>query len=55
MLVVPNANSATWIVDLPAGSEVTVVVRDATGETAQSDPFVVGEGLDECFEQGLVF
>ena len=54
MLVVPNANSATWVVDLPAGSKVTVVVRDATGEMASSSPFVVGAGSDECFEQGLV-
>ena len=48
MIIIPRANSATWTVDLPAGSDVTIVVRDASGELAGTFPRVVGRGSGDC-------
>jgi len=54
-MVIPTAHSATWVVDLPAGSSITVVVRDSTGAIAETLPRVVGEGSSRCLDDGLVF
>lgn len=51
LVVVPRKrSSATWIVDAVKGENVTVIVRDATGEIAESPPLVVGPGSDYCME-----
>lgn len=51
LVVVPRKRaSATWLVDATKGQNVTVVVRDATGETAVSPPLVVGQGSDYCLD-----
>jgi len=54
MFVIRYSNSATWVVDNPAGSNVTIVIRDATGELAQTLSRVVEEGSNECMYDELV-
>jgi len=50
-VIVPFRNTATWMVDLPAGANVTIVLRDATGEIAETYPRVIGMGSDDCLEE----
>ncbi len=54
MIIVPESNSASWVVDLTSGTEIKVNVMDSAGEVAQTSPLMVGEGSDECLDQGLV-
>jgi hypothetical protein len=47
-VVVPHSSSASWIVDTEEGSLVTVVVRDSTGQVAQSITRTVLSGPEHC-------
>lgn len=38
MIIVPESNSASWVVDLTSGTEITVNVMDSAGEVAQTSP-----------------
>lgn len=49
-VMVPETNKASWRVDLPAGTNVTLAVRDATGEIGYSYGKVVGVGSGECLD-----
>lgn len=48
VVVIPHATSASWIVDVPEGREVTVVVIDAKGRTAESVVRTVQSGPSHC-------
>jgi len=50
LLVIPSGTKATWVVDIPAGMNVTITLRDARGEVAQTYPRVIAEGSDECLD-----
>jgi hypothetical protein len=50
---IPWASTATWMVDSMAGTNVTVMIRDADGNVALSYPRVVGTGSGECLEQAV--
>lgn len=42
--------TAAWIVDVAPGTEVRVVVRDATGAVAHSESRIVEEGSMDCLD-----
>ncbi|KAG8944940.1 hypothetical protein FRC03_001864 [Tulasnella sp. 419] len=47
-----SANSLTWVVDQPAGTSLTLVIRDAIGRTNPSAPFTVLPGNPACLNGG---
>lgn len=54
LIVVPSGSSAAWIVDVPAGRNVTVWVKDGEGNVAGTWPRVIGPGSGGCLGSGLV-
>jgi hypothetical protein len=54
LIVVPSGSSAAWIVDVPAGRNVTVWVKDGEGHVAGTWPRVIGPGSGGCLGSGLV-
>nr|XP_019046211.1 hypothetical protein I302_04951 [Kwoniella bestiolae CBS 10118]OCF25141.1 hypothetical protein I302_04951 [Kwoniella bestiolae CBS 10118] len=47
-MVLVTDNKATWIVDIAPGSNITLLVRDAKGNSAESLNWVVEEGGKGC-------
>jgi len=46
--IVPHASWAAWLVDVPERTNVTVFIRDSTGEIAETEPRIVGPGPSYC-------
>ncbi|ORX36743.1 hypothetical protein BD324DRAFT_681509 [Kockovaella imperatae] len=48
VISIPEASTATWIVDLPEGLNVTTHIKDAEGHIASGYPRVIGPGHGAC-------
>lgn len=48
VVIIPHATSASWIVDVQQGQQVTVVVKDANGQVAETIARVVQGGPSHC-------
>ncbi|KAF6757276.1 hypothetical protein DFP72DRAFT_1168521 [Ephemerocybe angulata] len=47
-----NAESMTWVVDLPSGTSISLAVKDSTGAQAYSDAVtILGNGDTSCLNQ----
>jgi hypothetical protein len=48
VVVIPHATSASWIVDVREGQQVTVEVKDSEGRVAETITRMVGSGPVHC-------
>ncbi|KAK8864312.1 hypothetical protein IAR55_001559 [Kwoniella newhampshirensis] len=53
-VVIPSHASATWILDVQPGRNISVMVVDAKGNSAETYPRVVGVGKVDCLAQTWV-
>ncbi|KAI0649680.1 hypothetical protein C8Q79DRAFT_339263 [Trametes meyenii] len=44
----PGSTSLVWKVNIAAGTSVNLKIEDSTGSLAQSAPFVIQPGEDDC-------
>ncbi|WWD17389.1 hypothetical protein CI109_101830 [Kwoniella shandongensis] len=48
-VVIPDYSTATWVLDVRPGRNISVMVVDAKGNSAETWPRVVGFGNTHCF------
>ncbi|KAF8233195.1 hypothetical protein L208DRAFT_1396109 [Tricholoma matsutake] len=47
-----SANSLTYLVNIPSGTNVVLSLRDSTGNTVSSAPFLIGGTVTTCSSSG---
>jgi hypothetical protein len=48
VITIPHATSASWIVDVEEGRQVTVLIKDSNGQTARTVSRTVMPGPEHC-------